>query len=331
MEREALLYVKSKLRISSFQNRRNFGSGEVHFYLTGTYMNDPLIGIIGALNNLRGSEIALLQVLFQPVLNPWPESMMRSVVDWQGRDFFSDSPEMVDLCKQKIERPLFAVVVRIACSADSENRVWELARGLTGALSQVARQGSNKLFPLLNDNYDDQLHLEDVYWRQSRRSGMLLNSSELVSLMHPPSISVRVPKLCRETKKTKAAPAIVIGHPFVLGENIYRDEKNVVSLSTDQRLRHMHIIGATGTGKSTLLLKLIAQDIEQGQGVGVLDPHGDLIEQILTHIPEKRFEDVILIDPADTQYPVGLNVLSAYSELDKTVLASDLVGVFRAM
>jgi len=93
----------------------------------------------------------------------------------------------------------------------------------------------------------------------------------------------------------------------------------------------MHIIGATGTGKSTLLLKMIIQDIENGLGIGVLDPHGDLIDRILGYIPEERFDDVVLLDPSDSQYPVGLNILSAYSEQDKTVLSSDLVGVFRRL
>jgi len=290
---------------------------------------DPLTGIIGALEDLQEGELGILQVLFQGTRHPWPESIIRSVTDEQGGSFFADSPEMVRLAREKVEKPLFAVVIRVAGQSSSSIRAWEIARALAGGLKLLSNPKSNELIPLSNDGYDDAMHTEDVFYRQSRRSGMLLNSEELVSLVHPPSVSVRAAKLRRELKKTKAAPAIASGGQFVLGENIHQGQTTSVSLTPEQRLRHMHIIGATGTGKSTLLLKLIIQDIENGLGIGVLDPHGDLIDRILRYIPEERFEDVILLDPSDSEYPVGLNILSAYSEQEKTVLASDLVGVFK--
>ena len=96
-------------------------------------------------------------------------------------------------------------------------------------------------------------------------------------------------------------------------------------------MRHMHVIGASGTGKSTLLLRMILQDIEGGNGVAVLDPHGDLIDQILGRIPEGRVHDVVLLDPSDEDHPVGFNILRAHSELEKTLLSSDLVAAFRRL
>ncbi len=292
---------------------------------------DTLTGIIGAMENLNNGELGILQVLFQPVCNPWSESVIRSVTDWEGRSFFADNPDMVGLAREKIEKPLFAVVIRVVGQSSSDARAWEIARALSGGLATLTSPQSNELIPLSNDGYDDSVHAEDVYYRQSRRSGMLLNSSELISLVHPPSVSVRAAKLRREVKKTKAAPAITAGHKFILGQNIHQGKDKVVTLSPEQRLRHMHVIGATGTGKSTMLLKLIIQDINDGRGIAVLDPHGDLIDRILGYIPEKRFEDVVLLDPSDSDYSVGINILSAYSEIDKTVLSSDLVGVFRRL
>src|SRR5262245_18455453 len=160
---------------------------------------------------------------------------------------------------------------------------------------------------------------------------MLLNSDELISLVHLPSESVRAPKLKRETKKTKVAPAIAQGNSLVLGENIHARKTVTVSISADQRTRHMYVIGASGTGKSTLLLNCIIQDIERGEGIGILDPHGDLIDQVLGRIPESRIPDVVLLDPSDREYPVGFNILSAHSELEKNLLSSDFVSVFRRL
>jgi len=104
-----------------------------------------------------------------------------------------------------------------------------------------------------------------------------------------------------------------------------------VTLSPEQRVRHMHVIGASGTGKSTFLQNLIVQDIQRGEGIAVLDPHGDLVDAILERIPPERAGDVVLFDPSDEDYPVGFNILAAHSETEKTLLASDLVSVFRRL
>lgn len=91
------------------------------------------------------------------------------------------------------------------------------------------------------------------------------------------------------------------------------------------------MVGASGTGKSTLLFNLIRQDIAAGEGVAVLDPHGDLVDQILGVIPLERIDDVILIDPSDEEFSIGFNILSAHADWEKTLLASDLVSVFRRL
>jgi predicted DNA-binding transcriptional regulator AlpA len=160
---------------------------------------------------------------------------------------------------------------------------------------------------------------------------MLLNSNELLSIFHLPSASARSAKLKREDKRTKAAPTAALGHRMVLGDNHHAGKSVPVTLGADQRMRHMHCIGASGSGKSTLLLSMIAQDIQNGEGLAVLDPHGDLIDQVLCRVPQERIADVVLFDPSDESYPVGFNILSAHSELERNLLASDLVSVFRRL
>src|SRR5262249_30611275 len=157
---------------------------------------------------------------------------------------------------------------------------------------------------------------------------MILNAEELVSLVHPPSGSVRIEKLRQEFRRTKAAPDSA-ADALLLGENIHQGKTRAVTLAEAERLRHMHVIGATGTGKSTFLLSLIMQDVESGRGLGVVDPHGDLIDEVLGRIPERRHGDVVLFDPGDSDYPVGFNILSAPSELERTLLDSDLAALFR--
>lgn len=256
---------------------------------------------------------------------------MRSVTDWGGADFFADAPELVPLAKQKTGRPLFACVLRVAVKANNSDRCWSLAQRIGGTLAQLSEPASNEFVALENTDYPDEVHVADILARRTRRTGALLNSEELVSLVHPPSTAVRSPRLKRDERRTKAAPKELIGLGFILGQNVHGGTSRTVGLTQEQRLRHTHIVGASGTGKSTLLMNLIAQDIEQGNGFAVLDPHGDLVDEVLCRIPESRGADVVLVDPADSDYPVGFNILSAHSELEKTLIASDLVAIFRRL
>src|SRR5438128_52701 len=338
---EAVLTLKSGYLIERWNQQEENETVVIDFGLSREFMlplktfkdfnTDPLIGIAGALSELQEGELGLFQILFQVVRNPWPDNVMRAVMDWDGKPFFTDSPEMVPLARTKVASPLFAAVIRVAAQSPTDGRAWQIAKVLSATLTQFSHPSSNELIPLTNDEYNETDHEQGVLYRHTHRSGLLLNSEELVSLVHLPSESLRSVKFKRETKKTKAAPEIAQEQDLILGENAHAGKIVHASLNSDQRTRHMYAIGASGTGKSTLLLNCILQDIQNGNGVGVLDPHGDLIERILGHIPESRFSDVVLLDPSDEEYPIGFNILSAHSALEKTLLSSDFVSVFQRL
>jgi hypothetical protein len=258
---------------------------------------DPLAGLIGAMADLGKEDVAVFQVLFAPTRHRWPESIMRAVTDDAGDSFFVDDPDFVKLAAEKVSAPLFATVIRVAAQSPKAARAWRVAQGMGKSLRQFADAASNELIPLSNDGYDEGQHCHHVVTRESCRSGLLANRDELVSLVHLPSASARSAKLRREERRTKAAPALALGHPLRIGANRHAGKAVPVSLSADQRSRHMHVIGASGSGKSTLLLDMIVQDVERGEGIAVLDPHGDLIDRIVERIPERRIPDVVLLDP----------------------------------
>jgi hypothetical protein len=294
---------------------------------------DPFIGIIGALSELQQGELGLFQVLFQPARHRWADSITNSVTGADGKPFFVDTPELADAAKTKVARPLFAAVVRIAIKTKRPERMLQLGRDIAGSLRVFTNLQGNSLIPLHNKDYPTlEGHIEDVLHRQTRRTGMLLNSDELIGFVHLPSSIVRSPVLERDTHRTKGAPASARNaEGLFLGYNVHLGESIPVRLTPDQRVRHTHIIGVTGAGKSTLLFNLIRQDIENGQGVGVLDPSGDLIDRILGIIPASRIKDVILVDPSDTDFPIGFNILSAHSNTEKRLLASDLVSMLQRL
>lgn len=297
-------------------------------YGANHFSPDPLTPLIGALATTQANEVGLLQVLFEEVRAPWAEHMLHAVQTPSGEPFFADAPEISQSAQEKAASPLFAVALRVAARAPGERRVWELLKRLAGGLSQFGSPQLNELIPLQGDLPTLE---QDILRRTTHRSGMLLNATELLAFVHPPSENIQVSSLVRTERRTKQAPEAVLESGLFLGENTHRGEVKEVRLSEQARLRHTHVIGASGTGKSTLLVQMILRDVEAGGGVGVLDPHGDLVDDVLARLPPERANDVVLFDPSDDQYTVGWNILGARTELERELLASDLVGVFRRL
>jgi len=299
--------------------------------VAGDVDHDPFSGLFGTLEHLQKGECGVIQVLFKGTINPWAESIMRSVCDSTGSSFFADAPDMPKYAEQKVSAPLFGVCIRVVGQGRTAEQSMEIARNIGLAVIRLTSSKGNSLQALSQDAYPVADMIDDTFLRQSCRTGMLLNSRELATLVHFPTSEIASKKLERDIRKTKSAPENTTGHSFVLGTNPHQGSQDTVSVPAALRLRHTHIIGATGTGKSTLLLSMIAQDMQQGNGCAVLDPHGDLIEGILAYIPASRIDDVVVIDPADGEYPVGFNILSAHSEIEKDILSSDLVAAFRRL
>ena len=115
----------------------------------------------------------------------------------------------------------------------------------------------------------------------------------------------------------------------VLGQTNYRNVRRKFGIKPEDRRRHTYIVGKTGMGKSTLMLNCIVQDIRNGNGVAVLDPHGDLVERVLDHIPPRRVNETIYFNPADVEYPMAFNPLYHADRSQKHLVASGLVQVFK--
>ena len=290
---------------------------------------EPLLPIIAALAQLPEGELGLYQVLFQAAQHPWAESVLRSVVTPRGDPFFADAPEITSFARDKVSSPLFAVVQRVAGVARTGERAQEVVRNVAGGLSHFGSPSANELVPLFPEDFY-QLE-DDILGRTTHRSGMLLSADELVTLIRLPGADVQIPELWRVRHKTKKAPEEASGVGCLLGQNVSDGKKTDVRLSVGAKTKHVHVVGGSGTGKSTLLAQMILEDITAGHGVGVLDPHGDLVDNVVRRIPEDRVADVVMFDPSDTDAVVGWNVLGAESETEKDLLTSDLVGVFRRL
>lgn len=123
----------------------------------------------------------------------------------------------------------------------------------------------------------------------------------------------------------------------MIGRVNFRSDRRLFGIKRADRRQHMYLIGKTGTGKSTTLLTMIAQDIARGEGVGVIDPHGDLAERVLELVPPSRINDVIYFDPSDFEYPIGFNILEIVQpnhpdfQSQRVLVSSGVISVFKKL
>lgn len=292
---------------------------------------DIFLGLMAGLSAVGTDELLLYQVVFEPARSPWAASALAAVSDGDGGPFFSNRPELLPEARLKLLRPLFAVTLKIGACAETHDRAWELLAPLVAGMGVVERPGGNRLVPLAPNGTSPRALEDDLLNRHSHRLGMLLNLDELITFAHLPDDSVRAPRLRVDSGRTRSAPMDLASGGLFLGWNEHAGQQQPVSLSLEQRVRHVHLVGASGTGKSTLLFNLIRDDLIRGEGLTVIDPHGDLIDAVLGAIPADRTNDVVLIDPSDENFSVGFNVLAAQGDMEKNLLASDLVSIFQRL
>jgi energy-coupling factor transporter ATP-binding protein EcfA2 len=114
-----------------------------------------------------------------------------------------------------------------------------------------------------------------------------------------------------------------------LGFYNFRNQRKKFGIKTDDRRRHIYVVGKTGTGKTTLLKNMMIADIRAGRGVGVLDPHGEFAESLLDYVPEERINDVIYFDPSDMEHPIAFNPMEQVGTEFRHLVASGIMSVFK--
>lgn len=148
----------------------------------------------------------------------------------------------------------------------------------------------------------------------------------------PPLFPEKTVLLNSGVNRVLSLPAVSLKNDgILLGHASSQSSRAEVNFARADRSRHAYIIGATGTGKSTLLFNMIRQDIENGEGICLIDPHGDLHAQILNAIPERRKNDVIIVDPCDFKHAVGINFLECsdnYKPIQMNFIVNEMIKIF---
>jgi len=242
----------------------------------------------------------------------------------------------ISAISQKCSLPLFDVNLRILASAPTEERALEILDQLQNSFEQFNSPILNQIrFRKLSAKNSKKLFYHFSFRIFSENEILLLSAGELASIFHFPSPELLTPHI-KWLKTKQAAPPSNLPQDqegIILGKNVFRGEEKKVAILKEDRRRHFYIVGQTGTGKSVLLQELIRQDIRKGEGVALIDPHGDMAEKVLELIPSERIEDVIYFNPADFERPLGLNMLEydqKYPEA-KTFVVNELLEIFEKL
>jgi len=233
--------------------------------------------------------------------------------------------ELMESMHQKVSQPLFQVDLRLlAYGHEAPQRLATLRSALDGySVPQYQALRAKKRLPILAGYRKRIANLRLPNW--SKKQSLVLSAGEVSSLYHFPASRIsKTDNLVASLSRTLPAPvSLKNGTPLdiLIGMNEHHGSETAIGLTADERQRHVYIIGGTGNGKTTMLLYSIVQDIQNGKGIAVLDPHGDLAETVLRHIPEDRLKDVIYLNPDDLTHPIGINLL----ELDPKLTGDELL------
>jgi hypothetical protein len=330
--------------------------------------HDPVAYITGMMTKLSPAELVSFQIVLSPTQKGETKAIKEKILHGEDvlaylnkliklpgipvlntsssqikpRVFTSFQQEVVASIEEKIDQPLFETKIRILVSVKNKNDLRERIKGFSASLSVFSVPGyqairkkrtlSNKLLFL---NFKKRL-----LSLLSNTSSDLLSVSEISALFHFPFTQItRTENIVKLHSKDLPAPLSLKKEnnlDVIFGKNVYGGTTTNIGLTSEERLRHMYIIGATGTGKTTIILSMAVQDIKSGRGVCVIDPHGDLAEGILSTIPEKRRQDFIYFNPDDIGYPMGVNLLEVTPGLgednqlrEKELITESVISLFR--
>ncbi len=295
---------------------------------------DPLSSITTALSKMGPEEGAAIQILVSPADKKWRTlgksyiaSTKKSESDPSKAKFKVDG-KALEAIENKCSKPGFNTNIRVVVSSPTEEMANVHLSNIKSSFEQFSSDlnsfGKRKIWWKTGFMVDFIYRYQPILrWGGNKT---VLNSEELATVFHFPNKQIETPHINWLYSKRAPAPIKISKEGLYLGKSNYRGVTRPVHISEGDRQKHLYVIGKTGTGKTELLKDMILQDIREGKGVCLIDPH-DLAEDLLAHIPPERAEDVIYFDPSDTERPIGLNLLEAETEDQKHMITTAIINL----
>ena len=235
--------------------------------------------------------------------------------------------------EEKMQKVGFEIAIRVITKAPEKFASEQLLRDLVASFKQYTTAHLNSF-----KSSEPNALPEEVFERYTKRfmpanATDLLNIEELASLFHLPNSSVQTPNIhwarSKKLEPPMNLPTMRDKDVTIFGKTNYRSHNTLFGLKVPDRRRHMYLLGKTGVGKSSTFKNMFISDVLRGSGACYIDPHGQDIEELLDYIPESRIDDVVYFDPADTDFPIGFNMLQLKDPTLRDLVADGVVSVFK--
>ncbi|MBI2066197.1 type IV secretion system DNA-binding domain-containing protein [Candidatus Woesebacteria bacterium] len=324
---------KGKVAYKSLQLSRS------NFYPLKTFKElptDPLAALTSALAKMGEKEAAAIQILLSPSDSSWQKEGRKFISDTKKQESdpekakFATSAKTLEAIESKIGKPGFETSIRMVVVSGTAEMAKTHLSNISAAFEQFSGEFNGFKSRKIRSKgalMEDFLYRYQPMFHVLGNHSSILNSEELATIYHFPNKQVTTPHIHWLYSKTAPAPSEIPTEGLYLGVSTYRGLRRPIHIGDEDRMRHIYIIGKTGTGKSELLKEMILQDIKAGKGICFMDPHGQAIEDLLKLIPPERAEDVIYFDPGDTERPMGLNLLEAATEDEKHFAATSVINM----
>lgn len=302
------------------------------------FTGDPLANVLSTLSKMSDGEGAMIQIVVSPSDSNWQKngaSFIKKVENNNSdpeKKKINVSQEKLQAISRKVSKNGFKADIRIVTSAMSESIAKMHLDNIVGAFDQFSNPGINrfKKRDVKGKQREKDFMYDVIYRRTPIDEGSILNVEELAAIYHFPNKEITTPNihwlLAREIPASNEISSDIKSKDTIwLGNNVFRDKTKAICFKRDDRRRHSYILGQTGSGKSYLMMRMIIQDIYNGDGVCFIDPHGQTAEMILERIPPERVEDVIYFNAGDFERPFGLNIMEFYNEQHKHQIVNSFI------
>ncbi|HNQ31268.1 MAG TPA: type IV secretion system DNA-binding domain-containing protein [Candidatus Woesebacteria bacterium] len=310
---------------------------------------DSLTSLLGFLSKQGPETRVAIQILVSQTHFNWQRSAKshgkQKVYDAEKGTYSEKQVESTSLIGTKAALPGGKVAFRLIAGTDNTELGYEalesVISGIAGTYGALGI-GEGNQFKLRKVLVTKKAFIKRAKARKTmffEKKNQILNAAELATIWHPTGKSVSGIKNIRWGKQLPGEPPISLPVASHMGDEEkqktnffarteFKNEDTIFGIKEIDRRRHMYIIGKTGAGKSTLIANMAIDDIRRGRGIGIIDPHGDLAETILDYIPKRRMNDVVYLEPFDTERPFSLNVLEVKHQQHRDLISSGIVAIF---
>lgn len=299
---------------------------------------DPLSSILATMaKNAKPEDILIYQLILVPIGKKWQSRLADFAVSGGGKD--ANGHPLPHPQKNQIELKAvhggFKVYLRLAANNP------EALKALVGSFGSFANPSGNYLVSKKPSFFSGDKLVKSIFNRSLWGKCQVLNDLEIASLWHLPTQLVTLPNIAWGRKIVSEPPDnLPVADDLddkekqqvtFIGRTEFKNKLTTFGIQRSDRPRHVYLIGKTGTGKSTLIANMAIEDIRKGEGVAVIDPHGDLIQILLQYIPKHRINDVCYFNPADPEYAFPLNPLEVNNPSQRELVASGIVSIFHKL